>query len=50
LTTAEVALLLARGSDPWPDRDGTRVMLEEYVTAGAAHRVPCGTDAVWLAA
>jgi hypothetical protein len=50
LTTAEVALLLARGSDPWPDRAAARQMLEELVVAGAAWRVACGTDAAWLAA
>lgn len=49
LTTAEVALLLARGSDPWPDRDGARALLEALVTAGSARRGPCGTDAVWFA-
>jgi hypothetical protein len=50
LTTAEVALLLARGSDPWPDREGTRSTLEELAASGAARRVPVGTDALWLAA
>ena len=50
LTTAEVALLLARGSDPWPDREGAHEMLEELVAAGTARRVVCGTDAVWLGA
>ncbi len=50
LTTAEVALLLARGSDPWPDRDGARELLETLVGAGEARRVTCGTDAVWFAA
>ncbi len=50
LTTAEVALLLASGSDPWPDRDAARAMLEELVAAGAARRVPVGDDAVWVAA
>jgi protein-disulfide isomerase-like protein with CxxC motif len=50
LTTAEVALLLARGSDPWPDRDGAHALLSGLVEQGQAVRVPCGTDAVWLAA
>jgi protein-disulfide isomerase-like protein with CxxC motif len=47
LTTAEVALLMARGSDPWPDRDATRRQLEELVAAGAATHSVVGTDAVW---
>lgn len=50
LTTAEVALLLARGSDPWPDRVGTRELLEALVAAGAARRTDVGTDAVWTRA
>jgi len=47
LTTAEVALLLARGSDPWPDREEARLQLDELVTAGRVHRTAVGTDAVW---
>jgi hypothetical protein len=47
LTTAEVALLLARGSDPWPDRDKARGQLDELVAAGLVHRTAVGTDAVW---
>ncbi len=50
LTTAEVALLLAHGSDPWPDREGARELLGELVERGRAHRVPLGTDALWVAA
>jgi 2-hydroxychromene-2-carboxylate isomerase len=50
LTTAEVALLLARGSDPWPDREEAAAMLTELVERGSALREPCGTDALWRAA
>lgn len=50
LTTAEVALLLARGSDPSPDREGTRASLHELVAAGAVRRIPLGTDALWVVA
>ena len=50
LTTAEVALLLARGSDPWPEREAARVVLEELAAEGAARRVPLGTDAIWVRA
>jgi protein-disulfide isomerase-like protein with CxxC motif len=50
LTTAEVALLLARGSDPWPDRDAACAMLEELAAAGEARRLPVGDGAVWVAA
>ena len=49
LTTAEVAQLLASGSDPVPDRDAAETMLAELVRAGNAVRVPLGTDALWLA-
>lgn len=49
LTTAEVALLLARGSDPWPDRDAAREQLEVLASEGAARRIPLGTDALWTA-
>lgn len=47
LTTAEVAMLLARGSDPWPDRAAARELLDELVAAGSARRTEVGTDAVW---
>jgi hypothetical protein len=47
LTTAEVALLLARGSDPWPDRAAAREELDELVAAGVARRTDVGSDAVW---
>jgi protein-disulfide isomerase-like protein with CxxC motif len=48
LTTAEVALLLAYGSDPVPDREAAEAMLKDLVDAGGAERVPVGTDAVWV--
>lgn len=47
LTTAEVALLLAGGSDPRPDRDRTRALLDELVAARLARRTDLGTDALW---
>ena len=47
LTTAEVALLLAYGSDPVPDRDAAEAMLADLVESGGAVRVPTGTGAVW---
>ena len=49
LTTAEVAMLLAHGSDPWPDRDAACTQLEDLVAAGVARRIGVGTDAVWSA-
>jgi protein-disulfide isomerase-like protein with CxxC motif len=48
LTTAEVALLLAYGSDPVPDREAAEAMLKDLVDAGGAERIPVGTDAVWV--
>ena len=48
LTTAEVALLLAYGSDPAPDREAAEAMLTDLVDAGGAVRVRVGTDAVWM--
>jgi protein-disulfide isomerase-like protein with CxxC motif len=50
LTTAEVALLLAEGSDPIPDREAAEAVLSELAVAGDAHRVPVGTDALWFPA
>jgi hypothetical protein len=47
LTTAEVALLLAQGSDPVPDRPATQLMLEGLAAAGHATRAASGRDAVW---
>jgi protein-disulfide isomerase-like protein with CxxC motif len=48
LTTAEVALLLAEGSDPVPDRDRTASVLDSLAGDDRVVRVPAGTDAVWL--
>ena len=48
LTTAEVALLLAEGSDPLPDRERTSSMLESLVAEDRAVRLPVGSDAVWI--
>jgi protein-disulfide isomerase-like protein with CxxC motif len=47
LTTAEVALLLAHGSDPVPDREAAEAMLTDLVESGGAVRIPTGTGAVW---
>jgi protein-disulfide isomerase-like protein with CxxC motif len=47
LTTAEVALLLAEGSDPVPDREAAEHRLTELVASGRAVRTALGTDAVW---
>jgi protein-disulfide isomerase-like protein with CxxC motif len=47
LTTAEVALLLAEGSDPIPDRRRAEEMLSEAVRCGRALRSTVGSDAVW---
>ena len=47
LTTAEVALLLAGGSDPVPDREAAEAMLTDLVERGEAVRIPTGTGAVW---
>lgn len=50
LTTAEVAALLAYGSDPVPDRATTEHMLGELSAEGRVTRVATGSDAVWLPA
>jgi len=50
LTTAEVALLLAEGSDPIPDRETASDLLAELVEQGRAVRTPLGTDALWTRA
>jgi protein-disulfide isomerase-like protein with CxxC motif len=47
LTTAEVALLLAHGSDPVGDRAAAESMLGELAAAGQATRAASGRDAVW---
>ena len=47
LTTAEVALLLADGSDPVPDREAAEALLLELVHQAKATRPEVGTDAVW---
>jgi protein-disulfide isomerase-like protein with CxxC motif len=47
LTTAEVALLLADGPDPVPDRDAAERALSSLVDDGAATRTTVGTSALW---
>jgi len=47
LTTAEVALLLAEGSDPIPDRESAEASLSELVRNGRATRLAVGSDAIW---
>jgi protein-disulfide isomerase-like protein with CxxC motif len=47
LTTAEVAQLLAHGSDPVPDRAATEAMLTELASAGAVARASKGRGALW---
>jgi 2-hydroxychromene-2-carboxylate isomerase len=47
LTTAEVALLLADGPDPVPDRDAAERALSTLVDEGAATRTTLGTGALW---
>lgn len=47
LTTAEVALLLAYGSDPVPDRAAVEEMLAELAAAGRVARAASGSDAIW---
>jgi protein-disulfide isomerase-like protein with CxxC motif len=47
LTTAEVALLLASGSDPVPDRAAAAMLLAELAEAGHVTRTASGRDAVW---
>jgi hypothetical protein len=49
LTTAEVAQLLAYGSDPVPDRERAEEMLSALAAAGEISRVPIGSDALWRA-
>ena len=49
LTTAEVALLLARGPDPMADLESTRAALDALVADGAVIRTPLGQDALWAA-
>ena len=49
LTTAEVALLLAEGSDPVPDVEGTERQLVDLVESGVAERLSLGRDALWRA-
>lgn len=50
LTTAEVALLLAEGPDPLPDRERAEAELSSLVAQGKATRRPLGHDALWVAA
>jgi hypothetical protein len=47
LTTAEVAVLLAEGSDPVPDTDTTEHMLRDLAARGVAERVQLGGGALW---
>ena len=47
LTTAEIALLLAEGSDPIPDRDAAERALLELAESGRVARAAAGRDAVW---
>ena len=47
LTTAEVAMLLAYGSDPVPDREGAEDALTALAAAGVISRSPLGSDALW---
>src|SRR5688572_28284231 len=47
LTTAEIALLLAEGSDPTLDRDDAERMLLELAESGRVARAVAGGDAVW---
>jgi protein-disulfide isomerase-like protein with CxxC motif len=47
LTTAEVALLLAEGSDPIPDRETAEALLSDLVAVGHATRTDACSDAVW---
>jgi protein-disulfide isomerase-like protein with CxxC motif len=50
LTTAEVALLLAEGSDPVPDREAAEHRLTDLVADGRARRTALGTGAIWATA
>lgn len=47
LTTAEVALLLADGSDPVPEMNLAEAMLASLVSSGRAERVALGSGDVW---
>jgi protein-disulfide isomerase-like protein with CxxC motif len=47
LATAEIALLLAEGSDPIPDIAATGRLLETLATVGSVSRLPVGGSAVW---
>lgn len=47
LTTAEIALLLADGSDPVPDRREAERLLLELAESGRVARAVSGDDAVW---
>ena len=47
LTTAEVALLLAEGSDPVPDLEAATASLSALVSDGKAVRATLGSDALW---
>ena len=50
LTTAEVALLLAAGSDPIPDQEAAERMLIDLAEAGGVARAAVGAGAVWSSA
>jgi hypothetical protein len=50
LTTAEVALLLADGPDPVPNREEAEAALSELVAQRQATRTALGSDAVWARA
>jgi protein-disulfide isomerase-like protein with CxxC motif len=50
LTTAEVALLLADGPDPVPNREEAETALSELVAQGQATRAALGSDALWARA
>ena len=47
LATAEVALLLAEGSDPVPDPEAATASLFALVSDGKAVRAALGSDALW---
>ncbi|HET6617025.1 MAG TPA: DsbA family protein [Gemmatimonadota bacterium] len=47
LTTAEIAALLASGSDPIADHDSAERQLLELAAEGEVTRIPLGQDAVW---
>ncbi len=50
LTTAEVALLLAEGSDPVPDREATERTLLDLTAAAVAARSAAGGGSIWTRA